>query len=213
MTQIRPLAQPVTPPSRRARRAFARPLQFLGPRRRAGAQVLFVLRPRRARGGRTRSTSTPTAIRTAGARSSRGRRRSCSSSPSARSRTTCRASASGSTRCAIARIDPPPGARIERALVPRSRRHADRNPRRREILAEREVVAREHLEPGRRRRRAELQHQAVRAAAAARAHAGVHARHPEDDQVLQRGAGAAAVGPLRRHDRLHARASTAATTT
>ena len=54
----------------------------------------------------------------------------------------------------IPRIDPPPGVEFERHLVPRSERHADRNPRRGEILAERKVVDREHFLPARRRRRA-----------------------------------------------------------
>ena len=36
----------------------------------------------------------------------------------------------------VPRIDPPPGVEFERALVPRSRWYADRDPRRREELAE-----------------------------------------------------------------------------
>ena len=38
----------------------------------------------------------------------------------------------------IDRLDPPQGLRVERPLVPRSGRHAGRNPRRREKLAQRE---------------------------------------------------------------------------
>ena len=84
----------------------------------------------------------------------------------------------------VERIDPPPGVEFERDLVPRSERHADRDPRRRKVLAEREVVDREHLQPARRRRCAGLQHQAVRAAAPDGAYARLHPRHPGNDQVL-----------------------------
>ena len=105
----------------------------------------------------------------------------------------------------IERIDPPPGVESNGIWF----RDPDGTPieiRVAEKSSPNEKSSTENIScAARRRGRAELQHQAVRAAAADGAHAGLHPRHPGDDQVLQRGAGAAAVGPLRRHDRLHAR--------
>ena len=204
MTQIRPLTQPT---HRRPGELGVHSLDhfnFSVPDARAGPEVLCDLRPRPAGGGRPAQPPHPRPPASLGL----GRRGAAQAAavhlvrrvrgrPAALPRAARRA-ADRAHRSAARRA-------VERALVPRSRRHPDRDPRGGEVVAEREIVAREHLVLRGRRRRTELQHQAGRAAAAARPHAGVHARHPEDDQVLRRGAGAAALRPLRRHDRLHAR--------
>ena len=90
----------------------------------------------REEGNGSASTRSATAI--AGACSARARARSCTISRSACSRTTCSASARGCNALNVEQLDPAAGFREQRRLVPRPRRHADRDPRGGEILAERE---------------------------------------------------------------------------
>src|SRR3954453_5821808 len=116
------------PPSGRARRTLARPLQFLGAERRGCPPVLFELWPRPARGGRPAEPLHPRPSASLGL-DHRGAAQEAAIHLVRRVRGRPAALPRAARRAADRAHRSAARDAIERTLVPPSRRHADRNSR------------------------------------------------------------------------------------
>ena len=207
MTQIRPLAQPVRRrPGELGVHSLDR-FQLRGAAHRGGAEILCVLRPRRARGARRAAAAYPRPSASLGRGD--GRAAQAAAVHLVRGLRGGSAALSRAARPDAHRAARPAAGRaIERPL---QFRDPDGTPIRRSAWRRRsspnEKSSFDNAKPGPSCCRcAEPQPGGGGAvAAAARPYAGVHPRHSGRDQVLRRGAGAAAVGPLGRRHRVHAR--------